>query len=134
MIFSNERPLKAKKTFQFKLFPGADHLVMLNQNEYQGQASKTQLAQFKHQNEEWKKREAKLRAKLREQEVELEKQRQIEAKQAKKEKEADQAEFYQQIFASYQKQKLRKKQIKAEHQEKKQNKDKPQDTDNDFTL
>ena len=134
LIFSNERPLKAKKTFQFKLFPGADHLVILNQNEYQGQASKTQLAQFKHQNEEWKKREAKLRAKLREQEVELEKQRQIEAKQAKKEKEADQAEFYQQIFASYQKQKLRKKQIKAGHQEEKQNKDNPQDTDNDFTL
>ena len=37
LIFSNARPVKATKAFQFKLFPGADHLVNLSQNDYQVQ-------------------------------------------------------------------------------------------------
>lgn len=34
LIFSNQRPIKATKAFQFQLFPGADNLVELKQNDY----------------------------------------------------------------------------------------------------
>ncbi|WP_428933118.1 VirD4-like conjugal transfer protein, CD1115 family [Lactiplantibacillus pentosus] len=54
LIFSNARPVKATKAFQFKLFPGADHLVNLSQNEYQGQPEASQETNFKNKVEKWK--------------------------------------------------------------------------------
>ena len=53
LIFSNARPVKATKTFQFKLFPGADHLVNLSQNEYQGQPEASQETHFKNEVDKW---------------------------------------------------------------------------------
>lgn len=132
LVFSNERPLKAKKAFQFKLFAGADHLVLLNQNEYRGQASPMQLAQFKRQEEKWREHEKELRAKMREEEAELEKQRQIKAEQEEKEKWVNQEEFYQEIFTRYQKQKVKKEQTEVGKQE--ENRNNFENTDSDFTL
>lgn len=132
LVFSNERPLKAKKAFQFKLFAGADHLVLLNQNEYRGQASPMQLAQFKRQEEKWREHEKELRAKMREEEAELEKQRQIKAEQEEKEKRVNQEEFYQEIFTRYQKQKVKKEQTEVGKQE--ENRNNFENTDSDFTL
>ncbi|MGJ3765395.1 VirD4-like conjugal transfer protein, CD1115 family, partial [Lactiplantibacillus plantarum] len=54
LIFSNARPVKATKAFQFKLFPGADHLVNLSQNEYQGQPEASQETNFHQRVEKWK--------------------------------------------------------------------------------
>lgn len=54
LIFSNARPVKATKAFQFKLFPGADHLVNLSQNDYQGQPEASQETNFKNKVEKWK--------------------------------------------------------------------------------
>ncbi|NTP53238.1 type IV secretory system conjugative DNA transfer family protein, partial [Enterococcus faecium] len=54
LIFSNARPVKATKAFQFKLFPGADHLVNLSQNDYQGQPEASQETNFKKKVEKWK--------------------------------------------------------------------------------
>ena len=54
LIFSNERPVKATKAFQFKLFPGADHLVNLSQNEYQGQPEASQETNFHQRVAKWK--------------------------------------------------------------------------------
>lgn len=53
LIFSNARPVKATKAFQFKLFPGADHLVNLSQNEYQGQPEASQETHFKNKVDKW---------------------------------------------------------------------------------
>ena len=53
LIFSNCRPVKAKKAFQFKLFPGADSLVNLSQNDYQGQPEASQETNFKTKVDEW---------------------------------------------------------------------------------
>ena len=53
LIFSNARPVKATKAFQFKLFPGADHLVNLSQNEYQGQPEASQETNFKNKVDKW---------------------------------------------------------------------------------
>ena len=53
LIFSNARPVKATKAFQFKLFPGAYHLVNLSQNEYQGQQEASQETNFKNKVDEW---------------------------------------------------------------------------------
>ena len=54
LIFSNARPVKATKAFQFKLFPGADHLVNLSQNEYQGQPEASQETNFNQRVAKWK--------------------------------------------------------------------------------
>ncbi|MCT3397534.1 conjugal transfer protein, partial [Lentilactobacillus hilgardii] len=54
LIFSNCRPVKAKKAFQFKLFPGADSLVNLSQNDYQGQPEASQETNFRQQVSKWK--------------------------------------------------------------------------------
>ena len=54
LIFSNARPVKATKAFQFKLFPGADHLVNLSQNEYQGQPEASQETNFHQRVAKWK--------------------------------------------------------------------------------
>ena len=54
LIFSNARPVKATKAFQFKLFPGADKLVNLSQNEYQGQPEASQETNFHQRVEKWK--------------------------------------------------------------------------------
>ena len=53
LIFSNARPVKATKAFQFKLFPGADHLVNLSQNDYQGQPEASQETNFKNKVDKW---------------------------------------------------------------------------------
>ena len=53
LIFSNCRPVKAKKAFQFKLFPGADSLANLSQNDYQGQPEASQEAKFQKKLAEW---------------------------------------------------------------------------------
>lgn len=53
LIYSNQRPVKATKAFQFKLFPNADSLVKLAQNDYQGQMELSQQANFKKLNDEW---------------------------------------------------------------------------------
>ncbi|WP_143464023.1 VirD4-like conjugal transfer protein, CD1115 family [Levilactobacillus enshiensis] len=62
LIFSNARPVKATKAFQFKLFPGADHLVNLSQNDYQGQPEAIQETNFKNKVEKWKAELAKAKA------------------------------------------------------------------------
>ena len=62
LIFSNARPVKATKAFQFKLFPGADHLVNLSQNDYQGQPEASQETNFKNKVEKWKVELAKAKA------------------------------------------------------------------------
>ncbi|WP_328797632.1 type IV secretory system conjugative DNA transfer family protein (plasmid) [Lactiplantibacillus plantarum] len=62
LIFSNARPVKATKAFQFKLFPGADHLVNLSQNDYQGQPEASQETNFKNKVEKWKAELAKAKA------------------------------------------------------------------------
>lgn len=43
LIFTNQKPIKATKAFQFKLFPDADSKVKLEQNKYVGITSKSQL-------------------------------------------------------------------------------------------
>lgn len=53
LVFSNQRPIKATKAFQFKLFPGADHLIQLAQNDYHGEMSMTQQDRIKRANEKW---------------------------------------------------------------------------------
>lgn len=53
LIFSNQRPIKATKAFQFKLFPNADSLVELAQNEYTGIPEASQEAKFKEAQDEW---------------------------------------------------------------------------------
>jgi len=53
LIFSNQRPVRATKAFQFKLFPNVDSLVKLAQNDYQGQMALSQQANFKKLNDEW---------------------------------------------------------------------------------
>ncbi|MBZ1527724.1 conjugal transfer protein [Leuconostoc citreum] len=53
LIFSNQRPVKATKAFQFKLFPNADSLVKLAQNDYQGQMELSQQAKFEALNDKW---------------------------------------------------------------------------------
>ncbi|MFT8413369.1 MAG: type IV secretory system conjugative DNA transfer family protein, partial [Oenococcus oeni] len=53
LIFSNARPVKATKAFQFKLFPGADHLVNWSQNDYQGQPEASQETNFKNKVDKW---------------------------------------------------------------------------------
>ena len=53
LIFSNQRPIKATKAFQFKLFPNADSLVKLAQNEYTGIPEASQEAKFKEAQDEW---------------------------------------------------------------------------------
>ncbi|OEY83863.1 conjugal transfer protein [Oenococcus kitaharae] len=53
LIFSNARPVKATKAFQFKLFPGVDHLVNLSQNDYQGQPEASQETNFQTKTAQW---------------------------------------------------------------------------------
>lgn len=60
LIFSNARPVQATKAFQFQLFPGADHLVNLSQNDYQGQAEASQETKFQDKAAQW---EAKIKEK-----------------------------------------------------------------------
>jgi len=53
LIFSNQRPVRATKAFQFKLFPNVDSLVKLAQNDYQGQMALSQQVNFKKLNDKW---------------------------------------------------------------------------------
>lgn len=53
LIFSNQRPVRATKAFQFKLFPNADSLVKLAQNDYQGQMELSQQDKFESLNDKW---------------------------------------------------------------------------------
>ncbi|MDN6640714.1 MAG: type IV secretory system conjugative DNA transfer family protein, partial [Tetragenococcus sp.] len=53
LVFSNQRPIKAKKAFQFKLFPNADELVHLKQNDYQGKPEQDQLDKLEKLEQEW---------------------------------------------------------------------------------
>ena len=53
LIFSNLKPIKAKKAFQFKLFPNVDHLVSLSQNDYNGTAEASQEAKYQAKIQEW---------------------------------------------------------------------------------
>lgn len=53
LIFANQRPIQATKAFQFKLFPGADHLIQLAQNDYHGEPSMSQQTKFNEANEKW---------------------------------------------------------------------------------
>ncbi|HAP7634436.1 TPA: type IV secretory system conjugative DNA transfer family protein, partial [Enterococcus faecium] len=62
LIFSNQRPIKATKAFQFKLFPGADHLVELKQNDYTSEPTGSQLTKFNEANEKWEAELAKAKA------------------------------------------------------------------------
>lgn len=66
LIFSNCRPVKAKKAFQFKLFPKADSLVNLSQNDYQGQAEASQETKFQDKVAQW---EAKIKEKGQQEKV-----------------------------------------------------------------
>ena len=62
LIFSNQRPIKATKAFQFKLFPGADHLVELKQNDYTSEPSGSQVTKFNEANKKWEAELAKAKA------------------------------------------------------------------------
>ena len=62
LIFSNQRPIKATKAFQFKLFPGADHLVKLKQNDYTSEPSGSQVTKFNEANKKWEAELAKAKA------------------------------------------------------------------------
>ena len=62
LIFSNQRPIKATKAFQFKLFPGADHLVELKQNDYTNEPSGSQVTKFNEANKKWEAELAKAKA------------------------------------------------------------------------
>lgn len=53
LIFSNQRPIKATKAFQFQLFPNADHLINLLQNNYHGQAEEDQLRHMQEATRQW---------------------------------------------------------------------------------
>ena len=57
-----QRPIKATKAFQFKLFPGADHLVELKQNDYTSEPTGSQLTKFNEANEKWEAELAKAKA------------------------------------------------------------------------
>lgn len=54
LIFSNQRPLIAKKAFQFELFPNIAGKEKLEQNAYVGQQDATQKARIERSNQEWK--------------------------------------------------------------------------------
>lgn len=54
LIFSNQRPLIAKKAFQFELFPNIAGKEKLEQNAYVGQQDATQKARIERLNQEWK--------------------------------------------------------------------------------
>lgn len=43
LVFSNKNPVKVKKAFQFKLFPGADSVGLVSQKEYVGKPDERQL-------------------------------------------------------------------------------------------
>ena len=62
LIFSNQRPIKATKAFQFNLFPGADHLVELKQNDYTSKPSGSQVTKFNEANKKWEAELAKAKA------------------------------------------------------------------------
>ena len=53
VIFSNQRPIKAKKAFQFKLFPGVADMVSLAQNDYNGEMSLSQASYYHEQEMAW---------------------------------------------------------------------------------
>lgn len=62
LVFSNQRPIQATKAFQFKLFPGADHLIQLAQNDYHGEMSASQESKLNDANEAWEKEVAENKA------------------------------------------------------------------------
>jgi Type IV secretory pathway, VirD4 components len=51
IVFTNSYPLRAKKAFQFKLFPGADSLGVVNQKDYEGTPDAKQLHKFQQKTE-----------------------------------------------------------------------------------
>lgn len=51
--YLTQRPIKATKAFQFQLFPEADNLVELKQNDYISEPSGSQLTRFNEANEKW---------------------------------------------------------------------------------
>lgn len=53
LIFTNQKPIKATKAFQFKLFPDADSKVKLEQNKYVGITSKSQLEKYNDLSVKW---------------------------------------------------------------------------------
>lgn len=53
LIFSNQRPLIAKKAFQFELFPNIAGKEKLEQNAYVGQQDATQKTRIERLNQEW---------------------------------------------------------------------------------
>lgn len=110
LIFSNQRPMKVKKAFQFKLFIGADQLILLSQNEYQGHASQKQKDKFSEQKRKWKKQEEEMQSKIREDGQLREKERQEEMYKQTKERQEVQSEFYEAVFNAYKR-----------HQEQKEN-------------
>ena len=94
LIFSNQRPIKATKAFQFKLFPGADHLVELKQNDYTNEPSGSQVTKFNEANKKWEAELAKAKATRAKNDVkpEEEEDMQDELDQAKKQQESVQNE------------------------------------------
>lgn len=53
IIFTNKRPIKATKAFQFKLFPNADSLVKLAQNNYVGMQSESEKNKYEEKVMKW---------------------------------------------------------------------------------
>lgn len=62
LIFSNQRPLKVTKAFQFKLFPGAADMINLKQNDYQGRPESQQIERLDKLNAKWEKELEKRKA------------------------------------------------------------------------
>ncbi|UTD39234.1 type IV secretory system conjugative DNA transfer family protein (plasmid) [Lactiplantibacillus plantarum] len=92
LIFSNQRPIKATKAFQFKLFPG-DHLVELKQNDYTNEPSGSQVTKFNEANKKWEAELAKAKATRAKNDVKPEEEdMQDELDQAKKQQESVQNE------------------------------------------
>lgn len=54
IFFNNKAPLKAKKAFEFQLFPNASSLATFNQNHYNHRTEPSQIAKAQSKEQEWK--------------------------------------------------------------------------------
>ncbi|MDA2879988.1 type IV secretory system conjugative DNA transfer family protein [Lactococcus cremoris] len=63
IFFNNKRPLKAKKAFQFQLFPNASSLATFNQNDYHYVTEPSQKAKEQNKETEWKEKQLQVEVK-----------------------------------------------------------------------
>ncbi|XOW21868.1 type IV secretory system conjugative DNA transfer family protein [Lactococcus cremoris] len=63
IFFNNKRPLKAKKAFQFQLFPNASSLATFNQNDYHYVTEPSQKAKEQNKDTEWKEKQLQVEVK-----------------------------------------------------------------------